>query len=222
MKALADCHLYTFIDFTYMRDRHPEDVAQQLIEGGSDIIQLRAKNLLPREIRRVAERILPILRRAGIPLVINDYPDIALQTGADYCHLGQEDFFEAGHNQVSELVPLEAVQKMGLSSHSPDQAKRAVEAGAVYLGVGPVFATPTKPDAPPATLDYVRWAARRLALPWFAIGGINLDNLDKVLEAGARRICVVSAILNAPDMVKACQDFKKRLVSAAQFEAINI
>lgn len=215
MKALTDCRLYTFIDFTYLGDRSPETVAQQLCDGGSDIIQLRAKKLLPREIRRVAERILPIVHRAGIPLVINDYPEAALQSGADYCHLGQEDFFEAGHHQVSELLPPGAIQKIGLSSHAPEQAKRAVAAGASYLGIGPVFHTPTKPEAAAATLDYVRWAATHLTLPWFAIGGIKLENLDQVLQAGARRICVVSAILNAPDVVKACQTFQKRLASAA-------
>lgn len=214
MKALTDCHLYTFIDFTYLRDRSPEVIAQQLCDGGSDIIQLRAKNLLPREIRRVAERILPIVHQAGVPLVINDCLEAALATGADYCHLGQEDFFEAGHQQVSELIPPEARQRIGLSSHAPVQAKRAMEAGAAYLGVGPVYVTPTKPDAPAATLDYVRWAAAHLTLPWFAIGGITLHNLDQVLAAGARRVCVVSAILNAANVVQACQDFKKRLVSA--------
>ena len=84
-------------------------------------------------------------------------------------------------------------------------------AGAEYLGVGPVYPTGTKPTAKPVTLEYVRWAAANLRLPWFAIGGINLANLDDVLAAGAQRICVVSAILNAEDPAAACRKFKDRL-----------
>jgi thiamine-phosphate pyrophosphorylase len=87
-------------------------------------------------------------------------------------------------------------------------------AGADYLGIGPVFATGTKPSAMPVTLDYVRWAAGQVSIPWFAIGGITLANLDSVMAAGARRICVVSAILAAPDPRQACQEFKDRLLSA--------
>jgi thiamine-phosphate pyrophosphorylase len=98
-----------------------------------------------------------------------------------------------------------------MSTHSPTQAERAVNAGAVYVAVGPVYPTGTKPTAVPVTLDYVRWAATHLSLPWFAIGGINLDNLDAVLSAGARRICAVSAILNAPDVTAVCREFRHRL-----------
>ena len=84
-----------------------------------------------------------------------------------------------------------------MSTHSPEQAKRALAAGPDYIAIGPVYSTGTKPKAKPVTLEYVRWAAANVNIPWFAIGGINLGNLDDVLAAGARRICVVSAILNA-------------------------
>ena len=83
--------------------------------------------------------------------------------------------------------------------------------GADYLAIGPVYATGTKPTAKPVTLEYVRWAAANVGIPWFAIGGINLENLGDVLAAGARRVCVVSAILNAPDVAKACAEFRRRL-----------
>jgi thiamine-phosphate pyrophosphorylase len=83
-----------------------------------------------------------------------------------------------------------------------------------YIAIGPVYATGTKPTARPVTLEYVRWAAAHVMIPWFAIGGINLDNLDEVMAAGARRICVVSAILNASDITQACQAFRNRLTSA--------
>jgi thiamine-phosphate pyrophosphorylase len=211
MKPLADCKLYTFIDTAYLHGRAPEIVAQQLCDGGSDLIQLRAKNSSPEEIRRMAEKILPITKRANVGLVINDHLEIAREFGAELCHLGQEDFFDAGHTNVSAVRTPQSALRIGLSTHSPDQAQRAIEAGADYVAVGPIYATGTKPTAKPVTLDYVRWANENVKIPWFAIGGINLENLGDVLEAGATRVCVVSAILNAPDVTKTCAEFRRRL-----------
>lgn len=88
-----------------------------------------------------------------------------------------------------------------------------MNAGADYVAIGPIFATGTKPTAKPVTLDYVRWAAENVDVPWFAIGGINLQNIGDVLAAGATRICVVSAILNATDVAKACAEFKTKLTA---------
>jgi thiamine-phosphate pyrophosphorylase len=211
MKLLADCKLYAFVDTAYLHGRAPEVVAQQLCDGGADLIQLRAKTSTPAEIRHMAETILPITQRANVGLVINDHLDIAREIGADICHLGQEDFFDAGFTHVRELKIQSEKLKVGLSTHAPAQAERAIAAGADYVAIGPIYATGTKPTAKPVTLDYVRWAATHVKLPWFAIGGINLQTIDAVLEAGAKRICVVSAILNAPDVAKACAEFKKRL-----------
>jgi thiamine-phosphate pyrophosphorylase len=211
MKLLPDCSLYTFVDTAYLSGRAPEIVAQQLCDGGSDLIQLRAKKLSPAEIRRMAEKILSITQRANVGLVINDHVDIAADLDAELCHLGQEDFFDSGHLQVSELKIENSKLKIGLSTHSPEQAKRALAAGPDYIAIGPVYATGTKPTARPVTLEYVRWAAANVPIPWFAIGGITLENLGDVLAAGARRVCVVSAILNAPDVAKACVEFRRRL-----------
>ncbi len=211
MKPLADCKLYTFVDTAYLHGRAPELVAQQLCDGGSDLIQLRAKNSSPDEIRRMAEKILPITSAANVGLVINDYDDIARELDADFCHLGQEDFFDAGNKSVIDLWGMERVLRLGLSTHSPEQAKRALAAQPDYIAIGPIYATGTKPTAKPVTLDYVRWAAANVTVPWFAIGGINLQTLDDVLAAGANRICVVSAILNAPGVAKACAGFRQLL-----------
>jgi thiamine-phosphate pyrophosphorylase len=211
MKPLSDCRLYTFIDTAYLRGRAPELVAKQLCDGGSDLIQLRAKNSPLDEVRKMAEAILPIVRNAGVGLVINDHLSIASEIGADFCHLGQEDFFSTGYTHVSQLPNLNPRLQIGLSTHAPDQARRALAAGPGYIAIGPVYATGTKPAAKPVTLEYVRWAAANVNLTWFAIGGINLENLDEVLAAGAARICVVSAILNAPDLVKTCREFRRRL-----------
>ncbi len=211
MKPLADCRLYTFVDTAYLNGRKPEVIAQQLCDGGSDLIQLRAKSSLPDEIHRMAETIVPVTKRAGVALVINDYPEIAREVGAEFCHLGQEDFFDLGHTHVREFKKPQDGIKIGLSSHAPEQAQRAVAAGADYIAVGPVYATGTKPGRKPVTLEYVRWAAQNVNVPWFAIGGIHLQNVDEVLAAGAKRICVVSAILNAPDVAGVCVEFRKKL-----------
>jgi thiamine-phosphate pyrophosphorylase len=183
MKPLADCRLYAFIDTAYFHGRAPEVFAQQLCDGGADLIQLRAKKSTP-----------------------------ARETGTEFCHLGQEDFFDAGHMHVSEVRNAKCEVRIGLSTHSPEQAQRALAAEPDYIAIGPVYATGTKPMAKPVTLEYVRWAAVNVNIPWFAIGGINLRTLDEVLAAGAKRICVVSAILNATDVMKACLKFRQRLV----------
>lgn len=211
MKSLADCKLYTFVDTAYLHGRAPEFIAQQLCDGGSDLIQIRAKNSSPDEIRRITEKVLPVTRAANVGLVINDHLEIAREFGADICHLGQEDFFDAGHKHVSEIRNSKFEIRIGLSTHAPEQAQRAIDAGADYVAIGPIFATGTKPTATPVTLEYVRWAAQNVRVPWFAIGGINLQTLDAVLEAGGKRICVVSAILNAPDVAKACAEFRRKL-----------
>jgi thiamine-phosphate pyrophosphorylase len=190
------------------------DLARQLCDGVADLVQLRAKTSTPDGIRQLGESILKISQPAGVGLVINDHPQIALEIGAFACHLGQEDFFGAGQVQTVETARWRPQLKLGLSTHSPEQARRALEVAPDYIAIGPVYATPTKPTAQPVTLDYVRWAAANIRIPWFAIGGISTRTLDEVLAAGATRICVVSAILNAPNVTRACQQFKERLSSA--------
>jgi thiamine-phosphate pyrophosphorylase len=210
MLPLEKCRLYAFVDTAYLRGRDPVTVTRQLCEGGADLIQLRAKSSTVEEVRQLALGMMPVTRGANVGLVINDHLGLAQEIGADFCHLGQEDYeqmriSESGFRNVTKEV------RVGLSTHAPDQARRAVGAGADYVAVGPVYPTATKPGAKPVTLDYVRWAAQNLAIPWFAIGGIHLTNLEQVLAAGARRICVVSAILNAPNVARACEAFRKRL-----------
>ena len=216
MKPIRDCSLYAFVDTAYLGDRSPAEVARQLCDGGSDLIQLRAKDSAAEEILRLAEAVLAVTNKAGVGLVINDHPKLAHQVGAFACHLGQEDFFDSGYSTSAQVTGCPPKFKLGLSTHEPEQARRALNAQPDYVAIGPVYATGTKPAARPVTLDYVRWAAANVTIPWFAIGGINLENLDDVLSAGATRICVVSAILNAQDVTRTCQAFKERLLSAAR------
>jgi thiamine-phosphate pyrophosphorylase len=212
--AFDRCQLYTFVDTAYLAGRSPALVATQLCDGGADVIQVRAKQESLDEVRRLVEEVKAITDRHAVILVVNDYPEIAVEFGVPAVHLGQEDFFGRGHVTASAVTGTPPRFELGLSTHAPAQAERAAAAGPAYVAIGPIFATPTKPGRPPVTLDYVRWAAKHLALPWFAIGGIHLNNLEDVLAAGARRICVVSAILSAPDVARACQAFRKCLGSA--------
>ncbi|HAV61944.1 MAG TPA: thiamine phosphate synthase, partial [Verrucomicrobiales bacterium] len=135
MKPLADCRLYAFVDAAYLRGRDPVELAHALCDGGADLIQYRAKNESADVTRRVAERLLPVTRAAGVPLVINDHWELACELGAPVCHLGQEDFFDAGLKRKSELGATSASSStsrtsvsgpplLGLSSHAPEQAKR--------------------------------------------------------------------------------------------------
>lgn len=215
MKLLKDCLLYGFIDSAYLNGRDPELLCQQLCDGGVDLVQLRAKNWSQTEVKNMAKRLIPITEEADVRLVINDYPEIAKEVGAPATHLGQEDFFNASYKDIDDVKSDDSNLEIGLSTHSPDQAIASCEVGADYIAIGPVFATPTKPGRLGVTLDYVRWASEHIDRPWFAIGGINMENVNDVLAAGARRVCVVSAILQATDVTGACSDFKERLLCAA-------
>ena len=212
-RSLQDCRLYTFIDTDYLANRSPVELAKQLCDGGSDIIQLRAKNLSTDAIQKMAESILPIIENAGVHLVVNDHPTIAQSLPAPFVHLGQEDFFGGGYQNITDLFPQNPRPQLGLSTHNPNQCRQAIDASSDYVAIGPIYDTKTKPLAKPVTLDYVRWAAANVKIPWFAIGGINLKTLPDVLLAGAKRVCIVSAILQRERPDKACQTFHRLLPS---------
>ena len=185
------------------------DRTERALAGGVEVVQLRAKDWEARPTLALGERMLALARRYGVPFFLNDRPDLAALLGADGVHLGQND-----------LTPEEARRffagMVGRSTHAPEQALRALEEGVDYLSVGPVWETPTKPGRPAAGLAYVRWAAENLGeKPWYAIGGIDLGNLDQGLEAGARRIVVVRAILDAPDPERAARALRERLYGVA-------
>ena len=196
MKPISECRLYGILDTGYVTSDRMIAMAHSLIAGGVDILQLRAKKEGREEIRTMALEIAPICRKAGIPFILNDYPDLVPETGANGAHVGQDDLSVA---EARRLAGPEAI--IGKSTHSPAQALVAVGESPDYIGFGPLYATATKPDYTPIGTEQIREVYRSLPFPVFCIGGINLPNLPAVLRAGAKRVVIVSDLLTAVDPV---------------------
>jgi thiamine-phosphate pyrophosphorylase len=189
-ERLGAARLYLVIDA-----RAAEAVAAPALDGGVDMVQLREKDASDDEVVAAGLALGELCRSRGALFVVNDRPDLALACGADGVHVGQED---APVEEVRHALGDEAI--VGLSTHSPQQFDAGLESRADYLSVGPVHETPTKPGRPAVGLDLVRHAAGRgTSKPFFAIGGIDADNVAAALEAGAERVAVVRAIRDADD-----------------------
>jgi thiamine-phosphate pyrophosphorylase len=192
---LSAARLYAIVDLGYVTAAQVPAITLHLVEGGADLIQLRAKKFpVPQivELGKVMRKIIP----SGGPLfILNDHPGLVPQIGADGIHVGQDDLSVAEARAKAGADAL-----VGKSTHSFEQAIAAEKEGADYIGVGPIFATPTKPDympVVPALIDEVR---ARVRVPQFCIGGINEETLPEVLKAGARRVVIVSAWLKSADI----------------------
>lgn len=194
---LRDCRLYGILDLSYVRPGDVHCVATQMIDGGVDIIQLRAKARELDEIAAIAAELHGITQCGGVPLVINDHPRVARQVSAEGVHVGQDDISVAEAREIAGPNCF-----VGKSTHSPEQATQAAEEGADYIGFGPLFATPTKPDYPAIGLRDIRDVHERVRVPIFCIGGVKLRNLEEVAAAGAQRIVIVSELLQAADIAQ--------------------
>lgn len=178
------------------------------LDGGVDTLQLRCKDWEARPYIALALRVCELTEARGLPLFINDRVDVALASGAQGVHLGQADLPVKWARRLGPELAL------GRSTHAPEQALAAQGEDPNYLAVGPVYATPTKPSRPAVGLDYVRWAAQHLEGVWYAIGGIDAATLPAVLEAGASRVAVVRAVLDAPDPAAAAHELRRQLGAA--------
>jgi thiamine-phosphate pyrophosphorylase len=197
MRALRECRLYGIIDLGYIpQGRDCNRVAEQMITGGVDLIQLRGKGKSIDELVDLASEIHEITAPSDTPLIINDYAEIAARVSVEGVHVGQDDdsIRVARQKAGRDLI-------VGKSTHSLAQANAAQAEGADYVGFGPIFATPTKPDYEPIGLDDIRQAHLNVGIPIFCIGAINIDNLQRVIEAGAKRVVMVSALLKAHSIV---------------------
>lgn len=182
------------------------DAIASALEGGIDILQLREKNMPTKKILELGKKIKQLCLQYDTIFIVNDRIDIAFMLEADGVHLGQDDL---DIKAAREILGNKCI--VGISTHEPKQALKAVENGADYIGVGPVFATPTKQGRIPVGLEYVKWASKNIDIPFYAIGGIDTQNVDEVLEAGAERIAVVRAIINAKFPQKEAQKFQNKL-----------
>lgn len=194
MRPLTSCRLYGILDTGYCTPENMPVMLRQMIAGGIHIVQLRAKGYTPDRIAEIGRELLPLTRAAGVPFVINDYPAIAGEIGADGAHVGQDDLSVADARRLAGPRCF-----IGKSTHNLAQAEAAAAAGADCIGFGPLFATPTKPDYVPIGMEEIREVHRRVPVPIFCIGGIKRENLADVICCGAQRGVIVSGILQAPD-----------------------
>jgi thiamine-phosphate pyrophosphorylase len=204
--ACSDWRLYVIVDRAAAGTRDLAEVAEAAIRGGADVLQLRDKTASNDTLIRDAKRLLRLTRPAGIPLIINDRPEVTRAAGAEGVHLGQED------------MPLSAARRLlgpgallGKSTHSLAQALAAEAEGADYIGCGPVFATPTKPDYGGVGPGLIAQVTASVRLPVVCIGGIDQAVLPRILAAGAQRVAVVRAVCAAADPEAAARALKRIL-----------
>lgn len=201
--------LYALVDSTYVEPAGMKSTAERLLAGGVRLLQLRAKNLKGGELLRTAKALREVTRRHGALFIVNDRVDVAVLAGADGVHLGLED------------IPVEEARKLtgpgvliGASTHNPEEAEKAKDAGADYISFGPVFTTPTKKDArTPRGLAALREVRTASALPIVAIGGITEDDVAEVLRAGADSVAMISELLTAEDVTVKVRSVVSRMES---------
>ncbi|MEE9248398.1 MAG: thiamine phosphate synthase [Dehalococcoidia bacterium] len=200
--------LYVILDPSFCKGISEIDAARAIIRGGARIIQWRDK-------ARDKGVQLPILRevnglcsQAGVLSIVNDHLDLAIISGADGLHVGQNDL------PLTEVKPYLPDDKIvGVSTANVEEALRAQEQGAGYIAVGSIYPTSSKDGTRPAGLETLRRVAEAVSVPVVAIGGINLDNVGPVIDAGADAVCVISAVLSAPDIEKAARDLVSGIAS---------
>jgi len=193
---LSECRLYGILDLSYVDDADIVAVAEAMIKGGVDLIQLRGKERTINELVDLAAELHELTIRFSTPLIVNDHAEIAKKVPVEGVHVGQED-------DSIEVVRQKAGRELlvGKSTHSLKQAMAAQREGADYIGFGPIFATPTKPDYAPIGLSDIKRVHTEVSLPIFCIGGLSIDNLQSVIDAGAKRVVMVSALLKAHSIV---------------------
>ena len=174
------------------------------IQGGASVVQLRDKKASRRQLVDSAKELLRVTRPLGVPLIMNDDTDAAQESGCDGVHLGQDDGPLAAARKI--LGPGSII---GRSTHSPEQAKAAELEGFDYIGVGPVFGTPTKPTYTPVGLELVKFAAANIKIPFVAIGGIDASNIEQVRSAGAKTVAAVRAVMSARDPEAAAKQLRR-------------
>ncbi len=197
---LQRAQLYAILDTGYVAPDRLLSIAERLVQGGVDLLQFRAKQMPLSEIVRIGQELRTIIPPAGPLFILNDHPGLVEDIGADGVHVGQDDLSVATTREQAGAECL-----VGKSTHSLAQAIAAEREGADYIGVGPIFATPTKPDYKPVGLELIGQVRAAVKVPQFCIGGINEATLPSVLAAGARRVVIVSSLLQSDDIPGYCE-----------------
>lgn len=206
-KTFSEVKLYVIISSNLMK-KSLEEVLQDVIEGGADAIQLREKTMSDHEFLIIARQVRKVTAQSKTVFIVNDRVEIARKADADGLHIGQSDIDITtarsilGHNKI-----------IGVSTHTISQARRAQQSGADYIGAGPVFSTATKSYEPPVGLDYVQQVKKEITIPFVAVGGINIGNVQEVLHAGGRRIAICSAIICSENIIGVTRVFKDLLMA---------
>lgn len=194
---MLETDIYGITAEVYSHGRNNVEVVRQMIEAGIKIIQYREKDKTLRDKYNECLHIREITREADVTFIINDHVDLALLVSADGVHIGQDDL---PPEKVRTLVGADMI--IGLSTHSPAQARAAVKSGVDYIGVGPIYATNTKKDVcDPVGLEYLDYVVKNINLPFVAIGGIKEHNINEITRRGARCIALVTEIVGANDIV---------------------
>lgn len=204
--SLSARRLYGIVDLSLVSAADAPRVLEQMLAGGVDLVQLRAKGTPLAEVASLACALQRLCTGAGVPFLLNDHPQLAADLGLDGVHVGQRDLSVAETRRL--LGPGRLV---GKSSSSFAEAVAAAAEAPDYLGFGPLFATPTKSDAEPIGLGEIRRVQEAVPLPVYCIGGIKRENLGVVLAAGARHVVLISGILHAPDITAYCREVKALL-----------
>ena len=203
---MKDFRLYAITGEQFHPGRDLIEVMEEAILGGVDIIQLRDKTSAKPELLRKARALRELTNKYKVTFIVNDHIDVAMEVDADGIHLGQDDL------PIIEARKIVGNKIIGISTHALHEAQLAERQGADYIGVGPVFRTATKADVvDPVSVSYVREVAQTIKIPFVAIGGIKLHNVDEVIAAGATRICAISEIVGSSDIRGTCAAFLSKL-----------
>ena len=199
--------LYLILDKPSLASRSLKILCSKLSSSGISIVQLRDKISAKGEVLSLATKLAQYLSRSQTLFIVNDYPDVALLSQADGLHLGQSD------------LPLKMARAIlgkdkiiGISCHNLSQALKAQAEGADYIGIGPIYATHTKPECVPIGLKLLKQLKGKIKIPYFAIGNIHQGNIRKIVSVGGTRVAVCRAILKARDPKRAVKQLLKELI----------
>ena len=203
--------LYVIIDTETLGFKGEVDAARKAIKGGAKVIQLRDKQHSKGELLAIAKKLRDLCRKSNVLFIVNDYLDIALASEADGIHIGQDDLTLS---VIRKELPVDKV--IGLSTPTLALAREAESEGADYIAIGSIFSSPTKPKATVVGLERLRQVRKAISIPIVAIGGINRQNISKIIKAGADSAAVISAVLNQKDIESAARQLVKEIEKAAK------